>query len=299
MERLIDPKTLARVKDMPLIAKTVADGFLHGLQASRQKGVGIEFSQYRSYEPGDELSHIDWKLFARSDRYFVREAEKESEITLWLLVDASASMTQSSESDGAWDKLNYARHLAATLAYIGQKQGDSVGLLGLSTDELRFLPPVGGERHWQRVMAQLSPLKAGKRFPDVALIKQQLARLQQPALVVLISDFYQQNNEISDFLRQLSHSRNEVVAMQLQSADELSFPYRGAIRFKDLETDEEVLVSADSATKGSYFNALYQHQQNLKAQLAALDISLCSLSIDQPMDAALFNFLQQRQKVSR
>ncbi|MFT5164114.1 MAG: hypothetical protein ACI9FJ_002715, partial [Alteromonadaceae bacterium] len=175
IERLIDPKTLARVKDMPLIAKTVADGFLQGLQTSQQKGVGIEFSQYRSYEPGDELNHIDWKLFARSDRYYVREAQRTSEITLWLLVDTSASMLQGSEPTGvngaSWDKLSYAKHLAATLAYIGQRQGDSVGLLGLSSGkelslssgkelslssgkELSFLPPAGGERHWQRVMAK-------------------------------------------------------------------------------------------------------------------------------------------------
>ena len=97
MERLIDPRTLARVKHLPLIAKTVADGFLHGLQQSHQRGIGIEFSQYRAYEPGDPLSRIDWKLFARSDRYFVREAERESEICMWFVLDASASMNQASE----------------------------------------------------------------------------------------------------------------------------------------------------------------------------------------------------------
>ena len=220
MEQLIDPKTLARVRDMPLIAKTVADGFLHGVQASSQKGVGIEFSQYRSYEPGDELSHIDWKLFARSDRYFVREAQRSSETTLWLLVDGSASMSQGSAStsastptSGSWNKLDYGRHLAATLAYVAQQQGDNVGLLGLSVDEPVFIPPGDGERHWQRIMAQLLRIKAGNVFPHPDVLKRQLHRLQQPAIVMLISDFYQQGDasgkgkgEISDFLGKISNS---------------------------------------------------------------------------------------------
>lgn len=294
MEQLIDPKTLARVRDMPLIAKTVADGFLHGVQTSNQKGVGIEFSQYRSYEPGDELNLIDWKLFARSDRYFVREAQRSSETTLWLLVDGSASMSQQS-TDGRWNKLDYARHLAATLAYVAQCQGDHIGLLGLSVDEPVFLPPGDGERHWQRIMAQLLRIKAGNVFPSPDVLKRQLNRLQQPAMVVLISDFYQPGQEISDFVGKISNSANEVVALQLQSADELNFPYKGIIRFKDLESHEEVLVSG-KAVKDHYFNALYQHQQQLKKQLAAMRVELTNLSIDQPMDQALFSYLKLRQR---
>ncbi|MEP1870824.1 MAG: DUF58 domain-containing protein, partial [Paraglaciecola sp.] len=119
MEQFLDPLVLARVKDMPLVAKTVAQGFLHGLHNSVQRGTGIEFSQYRAYEPGDALSNIDWKLFARSDRYFVREAERESNINIWLVLDASASMLQqASHSNEGWNKFDYARHLLATIAYI-------------------------------------------------------------------------------------------------------------------------------------------------------------------------------------
>ena len=165
MERFIDPRTLARVKNLPLIAKTVADGFLHGLQQSHQRGVGIEFSQYRAYEPGDPLSRIDWKLFARSDRYFVREAERESEIAMWFVLDASASMNLASESrPGAWTKFEYARHLLATLSYIGQQQGDHVGMLALSGDQQHLLPPASGERHWHRLLKQLIAKKAAKVF---------------------------------------------------------------------------------------------------------------------------------------
>jgi uncharacterized protein (DUF58 family) len=294
IEQLIDPKTMARVKDMPLIAKTVADGFLHGLQASTGRGIGIEFSQYRSYEPGDSLGRIDWKLFARSDRYFVREAQRESEMTLWLLIDASASMAQASA--GHWDKINYARHLAATLAYIAQKQGDNVGLLGLSTEQLTFLPAAGTERHWHRIMSALTNLKAGNVFVDSHLLKQHMARLQRPGLVFLISDFYQPNNEINQFLSQISHADNEVCALQLQCDEEQSFTYKGPVRFKDLETHEEVLVSAN-AIKSDYLKAMTAHQVKLKSELAAINVQLSTINIDQPMDEVLFNYLKQRQKV--
>jgi uncharacterized protein (DUF58 family) len=296
VERFIDPRTLARVKDLPLIAKTVADGFLHGLQQSYQRGVGIEFSQYRSYEPGDPLNRIDWKLFARSDRYFVREAERESEITMWFVLDASASMQLASESKAAsWSKFDYARHLVATLSYIGQRQGDNVGLLALSGQQHDVVPPGSGERHWHRLLKQLTRIKSGDSFPQAAQVKSAIGRLQRPGLVFIISDLYQLSNEIHEFMAQISTGNTEVVAMQLQCGDELQFPYKGAIRFEDLETNEQVLVSAASARK-TWFEKLKLHQQNLETVLREQRITLNRINIDEPMDQALFDFLTSRQK---
>ena len=297
MERFIDPRTLARVKDMPLIAKTVADGFLHGLQQSHQRGVGVEFSQYRQYEPGDPLSRIDWKLFARSDRYFVREAERESEITMWFVIDSSASMQQATEADPeAWSKFEYARHLVATLAYIGQKQGDNIGLLALAGDRQILLPPGSGERHWHRLLKLLTGLESGDVFPDSAVVKSAISRLQKNSLVFIISDFYQISNEIDEFVNQVAAGHNEVVAMQLQCEDELTFPYKGAIRFQDLETGEQVLVSASSARE-SWQEALKKHQQQLLRFMRERQVTLRTININQPMDQALHDFLSSRQKV--
>ena len=298
-ERFIDPLTLARVKDLPLIARTVADGFLHGLQQSHQRGVGIEFSQYRSYEPGDPLSRVDWKLFARSDRYFVREAERESEITMWFVLDASASMRVRSERDSpGWDKFEYAQHLLATLSYIGQKQGDHVGMLALSSERQSLLPPGSGERHWHRLLKQLAQVKSGDSFPEAGLIRSVIDRIQKTGLIFIISDFYQLSNELHDFIKQVSAGHTEVVAMQLQCDDELRFPYQGAIRFEDFETGEQVLVSASSARE-TWQQALAQHQLKLERFLRRQRISLQRINIDQPMDQALFDFLSSRQKVLR
>jgi len=268
MERFIDPRTLARVKDLPLIAKTVADGFLHGLQQSHQRGVGIEFSQYRQYEPGDPLSRIDWKLFARSDRYFVREAER----------------------------FEYARHLLATLSYIGQKQGDHVGMLALSSERQFVFPPASGERHWHRLLQQLVRVESGRTFPQARTIKATIERLQKNSLVIIISDFYQISNELHEFITQVSAGLSEVVALQLQCDDELLFPYKGAIRFEDLESKEQVLVSASTA-RDTWLKSLAQHQQQLQRFLRKQRITLNTININQPMDQALYDFLISRQKV--
>jgi len=298
MERFIDPKTLARVKDMPLIAKTVAEGFLHGMQTSMQRGVGIEFSQYRSYEDGDEINRIDWKLYARSDRYFVREAERESEIDVWFVLDASQSMLQKSEtaSNQNWDKFEYAKHLIASLSYMAQKQGDSIGYLGISSEQLEFLPSGNGERQWHRLLQNLVKTNSGNVFPATALLKQHIAQLQKPAIIFIVSDFYQQHQEITNFIGKLNSSVCEVVALQLVCNDELDFNYKGATRFKDLETGEEVLVSAPQARE-VYQNNFKNYQNKIQHQLKQLNTHTHQFNIDQPMDEILFEYLRQRHRI--
>ena len=300
MEQYLSPATLARVKDLPLIAKTVADGFLHGMQDSLLRGSGIEFSQYRAYEPGDSPSRIDWKLFGRSDRYFIRQAEQESETTIWIVLDCSASMDVSSHIVDAqhspWNKLEYAKHLAATFGYIAQQQGDNLGFLALSTQGITCLPPGSGIKQWQRMIGKLTTLKSGEVFPGSKLFNYYASALQQPNLVFVISDFYQQNQEINDFLKQIHISNNEVVAIQLQTEQELSFDYKGVTRFKDLETGEELLLDAKTA-KEQYFANFINQQQQLKSELDTLGVALNSFNINDPMDAILAEYLNARIRI--
>ncbi|MEJ2273103.1 MAG: DUF58 domain-containing protein [Gammaproteobacteria bacterium] len=295
MERFIDPRTLARVKDMPLVARSVAEGFLSGMHPSRQRGVGIEFSQYRAYEPGFDPKRIDWKLFARSDRYFIREADRESEIATWIVIDCSRSMAQRSEN-GAWDKFDYARHLAATLAYIAQRQGDLPGLLLLNTEQQQVVPPAAGERQWYRILRALHTVPAAGRFPDDTSSLSLDGNLQLPSLVVVISDFHETRDELLSFMRRVSTSRNDVIALQLLCADETAFPYRGAVDFEDLETGERILVSGQAARE-QYLDALDAYETGLRQSMAQLDIDFETIDIDQPLDAALQAFLQRRQSM--
>jgi uncharacterized protein (DUF58 family) len=309
MQPLIDPLVLASIKDMPLVAKTVAEGLLHGLHDSVQRGSGLEFSQYRAYEPGDALGNIDWKLFARSDRYFVREAERESNINIWLVLDASASMLQrSSESDSqsksqsqsqsnkGWHKFDYAKHLLATIAYIAHKQSDAVGLLGLSSESLHFSPALTGKQHWQKLLLQLSQMSTGSAFPSPQVLQRHLGRMQSNSLIFVLSDFYQKDNEIVDFMQNLVSKRTEVIAVQLESDDELNFPYRGQIRFEDRESKQQILVSADDV-KTDYLLARRTWQKALIKTFNQLNVQHCIANIDQPLDSTLHRFLAARQKL--
>jgi uncharacterized protein (DUF58 family) len=299
MQSFIDPITLSRVKDLPLIAKRVARGFLHGCHASQQRGSGVEFNQYRSYEPGDALAQIDWKLFARSDKYFVREAERESDINVWLVLDASASMQQISEKTakaGGWNKLQYAKSLLATIAYLAQQQGDAVGLLGLSTQHIEYMPPLTGQKHWQRMLVNLQRIKTGGEFPEVDTIQSHLNSIRRHGLVFVVSDFYQHNNELMDLLSHLTNSRTDVVAVQLETDDEINFPYRGQIRFQDLETQQQVRVSAHQA-KQAYLEARQGYLEQLQQELAKRQVQLLRANIDQPLDQTLYDFLSARQQL--
>jgi len=296
-----DARTLLRVKDLPLAIKTLAQGFLHGVHASQQRGVGIEFSQFRAYEPGDELSKIDWKLFARSDKYFVREAERESNVNVWLVLDCSESMLQQSTSNaekqreqsspiGQWNKLTFARYLAATIAYLAQKQGDAVGFLALSGDKQQQVAALPGERHWQKILLALAPLKASGTFPDIKTILTHLSAVRKNGLVVVISDFHQLNNELLTLTSKLSNRHTDVVAFHLDSDDEINFPYQGLVKFQDMETGKQRNVSAKQVRAG-YLENKQRTDDALKAQLALQNIQYFKANIDQALDQTLVDFL--------
>jgi uncharacterized protein (DUF58 family) len=304
-----DAKTLLRVKNLPLTIKTLAQGFLHGTHASQQRGVGIEFSQFRSYEPGDELSKIDWKLFARSDKYFVREAERESDVNVWLVLDCSESMLQQSQftglnkqqkdaNIGRWNKLDYARYLAATIAYLAQRQGDAVGFLALSGEKKQQVAAFSGERHWQKILLTLTQLKASGRFPDTQTILKQLGAVRKNGLIVIISDFHQLNGELLTLTSTLSNRHTDVVAFHLDSDDEVNFPYQGVVKFQDLETGEELNVSGKQV-RTRYLDNKRRADIHLKEQLALQNIHYFNANIDHALDQSLVDFLGVRARGNR
>ena len=300
-----DAKTLLRVKDLPLAIKALAQGFLHGNHASMQRGVGIEFSQFRAYEPGDELSKIDWKLFARSDKYFVREAERESNINVWLVVDCSESMLQQSAQGenkastiGQWNKITYAQYLAASIAYLAQKQGDSVGLLTLGAAEQKQIPALSGERHWQKILHTLTQLKVNGVIPNAQAILTHLEAVRKSGLVIVISDFHQVNTELLEITSKLSNKQTDVVAFHLDSDDEINFPYQGLVNFQDLETHQYRQVSAKEVRAG-YLKNKQRLNDVLKLKLAQQNIQYFHANIDQALDQTLIDFLGIRQRGNR
>jgi len=302
MSQLLDIKTLARVKDLPLAAKMLAQGFLNGTHNSSQRGSGVEFSQYRSYEPGDELAKVDWKLFARSDKYFVREAERESDTKVWFVLDCSSSMMLSTNStdDSNCSKFEYSKYLIATLSYIACQQGDAVGLLLLSQKQIQFLPAYAGERHWRKLLVTLSRVELHQDSLDTTFVsfdnvKNQIAHLQKNGLVVFISDFYQLDDELTRFTCQLSNKRTNVIALQLSSEKERNFSFKGAIRFKDPETGKQLLVGAEQA-KNSYLSQRKAYFESLNQVFKKQQIDCFNADVEQSIDDVIHQLFRLRQR---
>jgi uncharacterized protein (DUF58 family) len=292
MSHFTDPKILMAIKDLALASKTTVDGFMLGLHHSNVKGQGMEFSQFRSYQPGDDLRLLDWKMFARSDRYYIRESEIDTSISVRFVLDASASMNH---SDGAFTKLEYACYLLASLGYLAHKQGDAIGLYILQNGELFSLPSRRDHQHLARFYYQLEQVKAQGKFTEAINYKQVFSAVQKRELLVFVSDFYQQEGEIFELLDKLSLLRHEMLALHLVADNELQLNYRGYTTFQDLETGRIVKINAAETRK--------EYQQNLQKYLAAVRTRLLDKNIwyrlmttNEPVDKALSDFLKQRSK---
>ncbi|AMJ66401.1 DUF58 domain-containing protein [Hymenobacter sp. PAMC 26628] len=287
---MLSPELLHALRNLPLAAKRAAEGFLAGAHASRRHGVGMEFSQYRPYQPGDDLRRLDWRLAARSDRYYLRESEVDTSLTVHLLLDASASMNHR-DANGL-TKLDYGRLLLGALAYLAQHQGDAVGLTILSPSGLRHLPPRADARQLPRLYHALETADAAGTFPDAATLAPLTARRQR-ALTVCVSDLYEDDGEINRLLKRLRAVSGEVLLLHLVADNELTFNYRGAVTLRDLETGQTLQIDADQQ------RAAYQTQ--LQAWLAdtaqaarrqGFDYHL--LNTAAPLDGALREFLRRR-----
>jgi uncharacterized protein (DUF58 family) len=279
----LPPDLRARLADIEIRARRSLHSAAIGQQASRSRGSGIEFAQYRSYEPGDDPRTVDWKLYARSDRYFVREAERDSPLTLWLLLDGSASMGQADRADPRWTRLHAARRLAACALEIALRQGDSVGLI-LATPRPQALPAARGPRQRDRCLRALAALEAEGVWPAPDALLPLLQRIDPGALVLVLGDLFDDATRSS--IQQLAHAGREVACVQLICADEREFPYRGALRFVDPETGAAVECDADAARDG--FLARFEAaRKTLAAQLAGAGISHVEHAIGEPADRPL------------
>lgn len=293
MSKLLDPKVMMAIKDLPLAAKTTIEGFMSGINKSAVKGPGMEFSQYRSYQPGDDLRLLDWKMFARSDRYYIRESEIETNISIRLVLDASASMNH---QDGAFKKIDYARYLAASLAYLGNLQGDAVGLHVMRQHEVQALPTKQDFQHLSRLFFQLEQISPEGRFTDAQVYKKVFAGGMQKELTIFISDLYQAHDEIFDCLDVVSSLRHEVIVFHLMSRNELELDFKGYSNFEDLETGATVEVD-QSALRTTYQNRLSAYLADVRQKALNKKIYYRMLCSDEPLDQAIRDFLNQRKKL--
>lgn len=280
----IPPQVRSRLKDLRLTSRRAAGLQGIGLHHSRSRGAGLEFAQYRAYEPGDELRQIDWKLYARSDRFFVREAERESPLALWLLVDASASMSQEDAARPGWSRLAAAKGLVACIAELALRQGDRFGMITLRDDGVRLSAPATGVRQRDRLLLELHGLSARGGWPTATQLHPLWERIGAGDLVVLLSDTFDEG--AADVLTRLAAARREVLTVRILTAEERDFPFQGGHRFHDPETGEELLGDG-AAMRADFLARFGQARRALDARLDASGIRHTEYVLDQPLDLPL------------
>ncbi len=280
----IPPEVRARLRTLRIGSRRAAGGRGFGLHRSRSRGAGMEFVQYRGYEPGDELRRIDWKLYARSDRFFVREAERESQLTIWVLLDMSASMAQADEERPDWSRLDAAKALAASMFEIALAQGDPFGLVLAGDGRLSLLPAAAGIRQRDRLLMALED--AGARGGPVA--PERLAPLWQRVgpedVVVLLGDFFDETT--ATLAERLAAARREVLAIQLLTVGERDFDFGDGRLFRDPETGDE-LPGDGPAMREGFLERFGQARRELQARFNAVGIRHVEYVLDEPLDLPL------------
>ena len=280
------------IKDLSLAAKKTVDGFMSGINKSNVKGAGLEFSQYRSYQPGDDLRWLDWKMYARSDRYYIRESEMETSISVRFLIDASRSMLH---EDNSISKIDYARYMAAALGYLAHSQGDAIGLYVFKEGELFSLASKKDAQHLTRFFYQLEHIQPSGKFTEPVHYKHIFTGEQKRELLVFITDMYEADTEITKLLESLSSLKHDIVVFHLMGENELQLDFGDHTAVQDLETGEKISINTRE-TKKIYEEKLQEHLSNVRMSLLDKHIFYRMINMAEPLDKSLRDFLTQRQK---
>lgn len=295
--RFLDPAVLAGIRDLRLAARTVVEGYFAGQHLDLRSGIGVEFSQYRSYQPGDDPRRVDWRVYGRSDRYFVRESEIERDVTVRFLLDASASMAH---EDSAVSKLDYARCLVASLAYLADRQGDHLAFHAVP-DASDTAAPLPRRRPLDHLLHRLEGLEPRGRWPPWGELRRRLPRGRGRELVVVVSDLWdgeprQRREGLGAALATFRALGHEVLVFHLLGRNELDFTFEGDLLFEDLESGETVRGAA-AALRRDYLERLRRELAAWRLRLAEMGAVYELLVLDQPLDRALREFLLRREQL--
>lgn len=291
--RLLEPAALMRIRSLELRARIVVEGFLSGIHRSPYHGFSAEFSEYRQYVPGDDIRHIDWRVYARSDRYFVKKYEDETNLRCQLLVDGSRSMAYG--SDPELSKHRYAATLAATLAHFLSGQVDAVGLTRFDDRIRDYLPPRNRPGHLRRLMLALEQPPEGRSTEFGAPLERVAQMHDRRGLFVLLSDLLAPLDELGCQLNLLKARGHEVLVFQVLDPREIDFDFGDAARFTDLESGREHFVDPARARAG-YLERFGAHQEELAGICRRAGIDLVTIGSDRPLDLALYDFLSSRSR---
>ncbi|WP_295680554.1 DUF58 domain-containing protein [uncultured Nevskia sp.] len=291
MSSLIPPDVRARLKSLRISSRLTPNGQGLGLHTGRGRGAGLEFAQYRAYGQGDEPRQIDWKLFARSDRYFVRDATRDSPLSVWLVIDTSASMAQADPERPDHARIDAARIIAACIAERAVQQGDSVGLITVGGRSTQGLPAAPGVRHRDRLLLLLAGLVADGRDGARAAPPLLSAQIAPDALVIVISDGF--DDSLAESCERLAAARRDVRAIRILTVGEAAFAFQGSQRFIDPESGRERTLDADAARSGFLERFGVARREQLR-RLARHGVTCVEHSLDEPADTPLHQLFAAR-----
>lgn len=284
---IFDGEFLRKLERLELLAKKIFRGLLRGEHTTQRRGRGLEFSDFRRYRPGDDFRHIDWNIFSRLDRLFLKLYASEEDITLHVLLDTSASM-----GFGEPLKFDYARRLAAALAYIGLNNLDRVGLTAFGDGLGASLPPLKTKHHMATVLAFLQELQCGEATRFERTLREFGARTRNPGLVILIADLLG-SDDVRTGLDALRYHGHDVVVLQVLSEDEIEPPIDGALRLVDAEDGSELKVTVDAELRRLYQVRLQDHLSNLESYCAKRRIEYLRASTAIPFEDVVMKYLRQ------
>jgi uncharacterized protein (DUF58 family) len=287
---LIDPRALARIKSLQLRARAAVEGFIKGIHRSPYHGFSVEFTEYRQYTPGDDLRYLDWRLFARTDRYYVKRFEDETNLRCYLVMDTSRSMTYRS---GDFSKSEYARTAAATIAYFLTLQRDAVGLLTFEDRITDYLPPRHRPGHFRRLLAMLDREPEGRATDLASPLEEIAATVKKRGLIVLISDLLAPADTLRSKLGYLRTRGHEVIVLRILDPAEVAFSFATPAMFHDVESGRELYIDPGAARAG-YLARFAAHAAEIERACTDLAIEFQAITTDSPLELMLFDLLKAR-----
>jgi uncharacterized protein (DUF58 family) len=294
--KLIDPQALMRLKGVSLRARAVADGVLQGLHKSPHEGASIEFAEHKEYAPGDEIKHVDWKAFGRLDKYYVKKFEHETNLQAYLVVDASASMGYGAE--GTLTKFEYASVFATAIGYLLLRQQDAVGLLKFDEEVGELIPARARMTHLAALADVLERTQVKRGTNLEGALKSLVDHLKKRGLILILSDFFGEDERAFTMLRNLVGRGHDVSVVQVLDGDELTFPFAEMTLFEGLESDQKLLVEPQ-VVRQEYLARMRQHQERIKAQALRAQANYFLADTREPPGEVVLRFLRERRHLGQ
>ncbi len=294
-QKYLDPTVLDQLSGLELKARRVVEGFVSGMHESPYRGVSVEFAQHREYVPGDDLRHLDWNVYARSDRLYVKEYEQETNLRVMPIVDLSESMNYTSHDV---TKIDYARYVAASLSYLVIQQQDGIGLATFDQNLTNFMEPSNSTPHFHSILKVLSDLAPREKTDMGRVLNHAASRINKRGLIVLISDLFDDADAIAQGLSNFRHRDHDVIVLQILDPAEVEFPFDEMTRFKGMEIPDELLADP-KALREAYLEEINQHNEKIKKTCLDNEMDYRLIQTDESLSVALSTYLARRMGILR